>query len=73
MYSVSYTLNGRKRAKTFRLHLYPSQAAAFKAALAFRRQQETAMQRERRAALRRQWEAAPGHCQVHAKNCTSVQ
>jgi hypothetical protein len=59
VYAVSYTHQGRRHTKAFRVHRYPSQADAFQAALAFRQAQEQAMQRERRARLRQQWEVGP--------------
>jgi len=59
VYDVSYRQQGRRRTRTFRVGLYPSQQAAFTAAQAFRQAAERAMQRERRAQLRQQWEAGP--------------
>ena len=55
VYDVSYTMQGRRRTRSFRVHLFPSQAAAFQAACAFREACERAMQRERQQTLQRQW------------------
>ena len=52
VYSVNWTLAGRRRTKVFRLHRYPSQMAAWHAAVIFREHQEHAMQVERIQALR---------------------
>ena len=55
VYDVSYTMQSRRRTRTFRVHLFPSQEAAFQAACAFREACERDMQRERQQTLQRQW------------------
>ena len=57
VYDVSYTVQGHRRTRSFRVHLFPSQEAAFQAACAFREARERDMQRERQETLRRQWRA----------------
>ena len=57
VYDVSDTVQGHRRTRTFRVHLFPSQAAAFQAAWAFREARERDMQRARHETLRRQWQA----------------
>lgn len=48
-YAVSWRERGRPHTKTFLVHKYPSQAAAFQSAYAFRKHCEAVMQAEREA------------------------
>ena len=56
VYDVSYQREGRRHAKTFRVHHYPSQHAALSAALTFRWEREQDMNAERLQALQQRWE-----------------
>ena len=59
VYDVNYTVQGRRRTHSFRVHLFPSQKTAFQAACIYREARERDMQRERRQTLRRQWQEVP--------------
>lgn len=56
VYSVNWTLKGTRKTTKFRCHLFPSWEEARLAAERFRAAKEQAMQQERLATLRRQWE-----------------
>ena len=47
VYQVSWAESGRRRAKSFRIHLFPSRRAALEAARAFREERERQMDWER--------------------------
>ena len=55
VYDVSYRLDGRRRTRTFRVHLFHSETQAFYAACRFRRAMEHSMQEERTARLWQTW------------------
>lgn len=46
VFDVSYTVGGRRKTKSFRVHHYPSQSAAYYAALTFRQYAERYMREE---------------------------
>ena len=56
VYDVSYQREGRRHAKIFRVHRYPSQRAALSAAITFRWDREQDMNAERLQSLRQRWE-----------------
>lgn len=60
VYDVSYQLQGRRRTRSFRVHLFHSETQALYAACRFRRTMEDAMQCERTAALWQAWKTTPG-------------